>query len=223
MAKVLSNKIASIQPSIFSVISAKANELGAVNLGQGFPDYDCDDFVKQAAIEAITTGHNQYAPSQGTAFLRSAIAEHEQKFYGLFYKPNTNITVTSGATEALWTTFQAILNDGDEVIVIEPSYDSYAPCITFAGGNYIPCKLVNDTYELDGRLLQSLVTTKTKAILFTNPHNPTGKVFSKEELSWIVTTARSHNLYIVCDEVYEHLTYDCNHTPIPLLFDEPEV
>lgn len=223
MAKVLSNKIASIQPSIFSVISAKANELGAVNLGQGFPDYDCDDFVKQAAIEAITTGHNQYAPSQGTAFLRSAIAEHEQKFYGLVYNPNTNITVTSGATEALWTTFQAILNDGDEVIVIEPSYDSYSPCITFAGGVYVPCKLVNDTYELDGRLLQSLVTTKTKAILFTNPHNPTGKVFSKEELSWIVTTARSHNLYIVCDEVYEHLTYDCNHTPIPMLFDEPEV
>lgn len=223
MAKGLSNKIASIQPSIFSVISAKANELGAVNLGQGFPDYDCDDFIKQAAIEAITTGHNQYAPSQGTAFLRSAIAEHEQKFYDLVYNPNTNITVTSGATEALWTTFQAILNDGDEVIVIEPAYDSYAPCITFAGGNYIPCKLVNDTYELDGELLQSLVTTKTKAILFTNPHNPTGKVFSKDELSWIVTIARSHNLYIVCDEVYEHLTYDCNHTPIPMLFDEPEV
>jgi N-succinyldiaminopimelate aminotransferase len=223
MAKVLSSKIASIQPSIFSIISAKANELGAVNLGQGFPDYDCDDFVKQAAIDAINSGHNQYAPSQGTAYLRSAIAEHEQKFYGLVYNPNTNITVTSGATEALWTTFQAILNDGDEVIVIEPAYDSYAPCITFAGGKYIPCKLVNDSYELDVELLRSLVTQKTTAILFTNPHNPTGKVFSKEELSEIVSVALSNKLYIVCDEVYEHLTYDCNHTPVPMLFDEPEV
>lgn len=223
MGKGVSNKIASIQPSIFSVISAKAIEIGAVNLGQGFPDYDCDDFVKQAAIDAINSGHNQYAPSQGTAFLRSSIAQHERAFYGLIYSPDSQITVASGATEALWTTFQAILNEGDEVIVIEPSYDSYEPCITFAGGKYIPCKLVNDTYDLDGELLQSLVTTKTKAILFTNPHNPTGKVFSKEELRLIVNIALTNNLYIVCDEVYEHLTYDCNHTPIPMLFDDPKV
>lgn len=223
MGKGLSNKIASIQPSIFSVISAKANEIGAVNLGQGFPDYDCDDFIKQAAIEAINTGHNQYAPSQGTAFLRSAIAHHERAFYGLEYKPDSNITITSGATEALWTTFQAVLNEGDEVIVLEPSYDSYSPCITFAGGVYVPCKLTNDTYELDVELLQSLVTNNTKAILFTNPHNPTGKVFSKEELSLICQIAVKNNIYIVCDEVYEHLTYGCNHTPIPTLFNEPEV
>ena len=219
----VSTKIASIQPSIFSVISAKALEIGAVNLGQGFPDFDCDDFIKQAAKEAIEKGHNQYAPSLGTQSLRKAIAQHESVFYGLDYNPQEHITITSGATEALWVTFQAILNDGDEVIVIEPAYDSYLPAIEFAGGVYVPCRLTNQNFELDTEQLQSLVTNKTKAFLLTNPHNPTGKVFSVEELSAITNIALSNNILIICDEVYEHLTYDCNHTPIPTLFSDEAV
>ncbi len=219
----ISQKVVSIKPSIFSVISARATEIGAVNLGQGFPDYDADSFIKNAAIEAIQSGSNQYAPSSGVMALQSAIEFHEHRFYGLTYTANDNITITSGATEALWVTFQAILNTGDEVIVLEPAYDSYAPAILFAGGAVVPCRLTNENYELDSDLLESLITTKTKAIIITNPHNPTGKVFSKQELESITLLALKHNFYVICDEVYEHLTFGIEHIAIPTLFEDKKV
>ncbi|RMF33414.1 MAG: aminotransferase class I/II-fold pyridoxal phosphate-dependent enzyme [Chloroflexi bacterium] len=194
--------------TIFSEMSALALEHQAINLGQGFPDFDGPEVVKQAAIEAISRGINQYAPGIGDRRLRHAIAEHVARFYGRAVDPGGEITVTAGATEAIFAAMQGLLDPGDEVVLFEPFYDSYVPAITMAGGvpRYVP--LHPPHWDFDPEALRAAFGPRTKAVLLNTPHNPTGKVFGQEELVLIGELCQEHDAVIISDEVYEHLTYD---------------
>ena len=203
-----STKLERIKPTIFSHITALANEYKAINLGQGFPDFDGPDFVKNAAIQAIQEGKNQYCPSIGVPELRSAIADKYKTFYDVNFNPADEITVYSGATEAIFSTLFALLNPKDEVILFEPFYDAYCALCHFTGA--IP-KFVRITPEftIDFEQLEALISPKTKCVVLTNPHNPMGKIFSKDELRRISDTCP--DCFIIADEVYEHITYESPH------------
>ncbi len=193
--------------TIFAEVSALARELGAVNLGQGFPDFDGPEEVRAAAMEAIAAGHNQYAISHGERELRRAIADHSARFYGMEIDPDTEVTVTSGATEALWCSAFAFLEPGDEVIVFEPCYDSYIPAIETAGGIPVPVTLRPPDFRLDPEELRRAVTPRTRMIYVNTPHNPTGVVFTRDELGLIAELCCEHDLLAVTDEVYEHIVF----------------
>lgn len=200
--------------SIFSEMSLLARKHDAVNLGQGFPDYDTPDIIKDIACNAICEGKNQYAIGSGERILRHAIARHSERFYGLSYDPEKEITVTSGATEALFCSLMATVNPGDEVIVFQPYYDSYCPAITMAGGTPIAVTLHAPSFSFNPMELAAAFTEKTKAIIINTPHNPTGTVFSTHELQFIAELCIEHNVIAICDEVYEHCIYD-NERHIP--------
>ncbi len=210
--------------TIFAEMSALANETGAVNLGQGFPDTDGPDEISEAAIQAIRDGHNQYPPVLGIPSLRAAIADHQQRFYGLTFDPDTEVLVTAGATEALAATMLALLETGDEVVMFEPYYDSYAAAIAMAGGvrKVVTLRPPADgagpyVFELDE--LRAAITPRSKLILLNTPHNPTGKVFCAAELRSIADLAIEHDLLVVTDEVYEHLVFTGQHVPMASLDD----
>ena len=198
-------------------MSALALETGAINLGQGFPDTDGPAEVKQAAVDAIEAGHNQYPPGIGVPVLRHAIAEHQQRFYGLTYDADTEVLVTAGATEAIAAALLALCGPGDEVVTFEPYYDSYAACIAMAGAERRVVTLHPPQYSFDADALRAAITPRTKLILLNSPHNPTGKVFARAELELIAELARAHDLLVVTDEVYEHLVFDGEHIPIATL------
>lgn len=200
--------------SIFSEISMLARKHDAVNLGQGFPDYDTPDILKDIAIEAIGKAKNQYAISSGERILRHAIARHSERFYGLSFDPEQEITVTSGATEAIFCSIMATVNPGDEVIVFQPYYDSYCPAITMAGGIAVPVTLHAPSFSFNPMELAAAFSEKTKAIIINTPHNPTGTVFSLHELRFIAELCIEYNVMALCDEVYEHCIYD-NERHIP--------
>lgn len=205
-----------VAPTIFAEMSALAARTGAVNLGQGFPDEDGPPEVLEAAREAIANGVNQYPPGRGTPDLLHAIAEHQERFYGLLPDPERDILVTAGATEALAATLLALV-DGpdDEVVVFEPFYDSYAACVALSGARLVTVPLRWPDFQPDLDALATAVTDRTRIILVNDPHNPTGAVFSREVLDEIVRLAERHDAIIVTDEVYEHLTFDgVGHTPI---------
>lgn len=208
MNSVLSN----FKETIFTTITELAKTHDAVNLGQGFPDFDGPEWIKNEAIKAINGGYNQYAPMIGAPALREALAHVYQEQYQVKLDPLSQITIHAGATEAIYVTLLALCNPGDEVIVFEPFYDSYIASIQLARA--IP-KIVtlkyDDNFSLDCEELARAITPKTKMILLNSPHNPTGKVFSKAELQSITTLAQKHNLYILSDEVYEYLTYSAKH------------
>ena len=191
-------------------MSALAVETGSINLGQGFPDTDGPDEVLSAAIEAIRSGQNQYPPGLGIPDLRQAIAEHQQRFYGLTYDPAREILVTAGATEALAGALLGTLEPGDEVVVFEPMYDSYQACIALAGATVVPVLLQPSPtgYVYDSDELRAAITPRTRTILLNTPHNPTGKVFTAAEMNEISSLAIEHDLIVVTDEVYEHLIFD---------------
>jgi N-succinyldiaminopimelate aminotransferase len=203
--------------TIFAEMSALAVATGSINLGQGFPDTDGPDAVKQAAIDAIGAGHNQYPPGIGVPVLRAAIAAHQQRFYGLTFDPDTEVLVTAGATEAIAAALLALCERGDEVVTFEPYYDSYAACIALAGAERRVVTLQAPTFEFDADALRGAITSRTKLILLNSPHNPTGKVFTTAELQLIADLAIEHDLLVVTDEVYEHLVFDGTHTPIATL------
>jgi N-succinyldiaminopimelate aminotransferase len=203
--------------TIFAEMSALAVATGAINLGQGFPDTDGPDVVKRAAIDAIAAGHNQYPPGIGIPELRAAIRAHQQRFYGLDYDADTEILVTAGATEAIAATLIAVCESGDEVVTFEPYYDSYAACIAIAGATRRVVTLHPPHYSFAADALRAAITSRTKAILLNSPHNPTGKVFTLDELTLIATLARSHDLLVVTDEVYEHLVFEGAHIPLATL------
>lgn len=191
---------------------------GAINLAQGFPDFDGPEFIKKAACEAIMAGHNQYANTFGVPELRKAISKKYKKFYGLDYDADMEISILAGATEGIFTTILSIINVGDEVILFEPYYDSYPVAVTMAGGSckYVPLKFPD--YEIDFGLLESLVTKKTRMIVVNTPHNPTGKIYTEDELKQIARIAVKHDLIVMSDEVYEHITFDgARHIPIATL------
>ncbi|OGU58678.1 MAG: hypothetical protein A2X64_09260 [Ignavibacteria bacterium GWF2_33_9] len=217
MQKFISEKLNGMPVSIFSTISKLALEYNAVNLGQGFPDFNGPEWIFDFALEAMKEGKNQYAPSVGIHSLKESIAKYQKKYYDIDLNEE-NILITAGATESLYVTFQALLNKGDEVILFEPYYDSYFADVTLAGGKPKFVTLRKPTFDFDYAELENAITEKTKLIVLNNPHNPTGKVFSKEQLNFIASMAVKHDLMIVSDEVYEFLTFDdVKHTPIVTL------
>ena len=203
--------------TIFAEMSTLAVATGAINLGQGFPDADGPDEVLQAAIAAIEGGHNQYPPALGLPELRAAIAAHQQRFYGLAYDPDTEVLVTTGATEAIAASLLSLCETGDEVIAFEPFYDSYAACIAMAGAVRRPITLRPPAFAPDLDALRDAINPRTRLLLLNTPHNPTGAVFDEATLREIARLAVEHDLLVVSDEVYEHLTFGVNHVPIARL------
>ena len=196
-------------------MSARAVATGSINLGQGFPDRDGPAAIARAAADAILTGHgNQYPPGPGLPELRRAIAAHQQRFYQLDYDPDTEVLVTAGATEAIAAALLALVEPGDEVIAFEPYYDSYAASIAMAGGIRVPVTLRPPGFRPDLAALAQAVTPRTRLILLNTPHNPTGSVFTRDELAAIAALAVERDLLVVTDEVYEHLIFDGEHVPV---------
>ncbi|HMK13015.1 MAG TPA: pyridoxal phosphate-dependent aminotransferase, partial [Acidimicrobiales bacterium] len=213
----LASRLQGFGTTIFAEMSALAVETGSVNLGQGFPDTDGPPEVLEAAIDAIRSGQNQYPPGPGTPELRHAIAEHQRHWYGLEFDPDTEILVTAGATEAIASALLSLCEPGDEVIMLEPYYDSYAACIAMAGATHRLVQLSPPGYTFDADALRAAVTPRTRLLLINSPHNPTGKVLSREELTTIAEVCIEHDLIAVTDEVYEHIVFDGEHIPLATL------
>jgi aspartate/methionine/tyrosine aminotransferase len=210
--------LSGIGTTVFTVMSALAAKHGAINLGQGFPDTDGPADVVQAAADALRDGRNQYPPLAGVPELRQAVAAANARFYGLEADPATEVVVTSGATEAITASLMALLNPGDEVVLIEPLYDTYLPVVRMLGAIPRLVRLVPPRWELPRAELAAAFGPRTKAILLNTPMNPTSKVFTAAELAFIADLLVKHDAYAVCDEVYEHLTYDgWRHIPLMTL------
>ncbi|MFB7371127.1 pyridoxal phosphate-dependent aminotransferase [Streptomyces sp. NPDC056222] len=218
---LLNRRLAEFGTTIFAEMSALAVRTGAINLGQGFPDTDGPEQIREAAVRALRDGRgNQYPPGPGVPELRTAVAEHQLKRYGLAYDPDTEVLVTAGATEAIAASLLALLEPGDEVIALEPYYDSYAACIAMAGATRVPVTLRphEGAYHLDLDELRNAVTDRTRLILLNTPHNPTGTVLTRGELTAVAELAVARDLLVVTDEVYEHLVFDdAEHVPIASL------
>ena len=201
--------------TIFAEMSALAGTTGSVNLGQGFPDTDGPREIAAAAAEAIMQGRgNQYPPGPGIPELRQAVAAHQKRFYGIDVDPDAQVLVTAGATEAIAAALLALLEPGDEAIAFEPYYDSYAACVAMAGATRVPVTLRPPDFRPDLDALRAAITGRTRLILLNTPHNPTGAVFTPDEVAQIAELACSHDLLVVSDEVYEHMVYDGIHVPI---------
>jgi N-succinyldiaminopimelate aminotransferase len=210
----LTARLQGFGPTIFAEMSALAVRTGAINLGQGFPDTDGPAVVAEAAVAAIRAGHNQYPPGIGIPELRGAIAEHQRRFWGLEYDPADEILVTAGATEAIAASLLALCEVGDEVITFEPFYDSYSAGVAMAGAVRRVVTLTPPDYSFSIDALASAVTAKTRLLLLNSPHNPTGKVFSLDELAAIARLCVERDLIAVTDEVYEHLVFEGSHVPL---------
>lgn len=201
--------------TIFTVMSALAEAHGAINLGQGFPDEDGVPALRARAARALMEGPNQYPPMRGLPQLRRAVAQHNQRFYGLEVDPEREVLVTSGATEALADCFLGLLNPGDEAIVFEPVYDSYAPLIEVAGATVVRVPLAPPDWALPRDAVARALSPRTKLIVLNSPMNPCAKVFDEDELSFLADLCVTHDLVVVCDEVYEHLVFDGRrHLPL---------
>lgn len=203
--------------TIFAEMTALADRHDAVNLGQGFPDFDAPEPVKRAAIEAIAAGHNQYAPGIGIAPLRRAVADHRRRFWGLDADPDSEITVTAGATEAICAALQALCDTGDEVVLFEPYYDSYRASVAMAGAVERVVTLRPPHFAPDPDELAAVVGPRTRAVVVNTPHNPTGAVWGRDELEVVAAACREHDAVAISDDVYEHLVYDGAHVPLASL------
>ncbi|MGV9888712.1 pyridoxal phosphate-dependent aminotransferase [Streptomyces sp. NPDC003395] len=219
---LLNRRLAEFGTTIFAEMSALALSTGSINLGQGFPDTDGPEEVREAAVRALRDGRgNQYPPGPGVPELRTAIAAHQQRRYGLSVDPDSEVLVTAGATEAIAAALLALVEPGDEVVALEPYYDSYAACIAMAGGTRVPVTLRarpdEGAFRLDLDELRDAVTDRTRLLLINTPHNPTGTVLTREELTAIAELAVERDLLVVTDEVYEHLVFDGEHVPLASL------
>ncbi|NYD40312.1 pyridoxal phosphate-dependent aminotransferase [Nocardioides panaciterrulae] len=212
---MLASRLQGIPATIFSEMSALAARTGSVNLGQGFPDVDGPPSVIARAVEALEHGQNQYAPGPGVPALRQAIARHQRRNYGLELDPDTEVVVTTGCTEGIAAALLGLVDPGDEVVVLEPYYDSYVAMIQMAGGVRRPVTLRAPDFRLDADELRAAVSERTRLILLNSPHNPTGTVLTPEELAVVADVATEHDLVVVTDEVYEHLTFT-GHRHVPL-------
>jgi N-succinyldiaminopimelate aminotransferase len=214
----VNSRLAPMGTTIFAEMSALAVATGSINLGQGFPDTDGPEEIKRAAAEAVLSGRgNQYPPGPGVPELRTAVAEHQKRFYGLDFDPDTEVLVTAGATEAIAAALLALLEPGDEVVAFEPYYDSYTACIAMAGGVRVPVTLRPPHFRPDLDALRAAVTERTRLLLLNTPHNPTGMVLTRAESEAIAQLARERDLLVVTDEVYEHLTFGPEHIPLATL------
>ncbi len=212
------HRLDGIPPTIFTTMSALAIRTGSVNLGQGFPDADGPASVLEAARAAIASGANQYAPGPGVPALRQAIARHQQRHYGLDLDPDTQVLVTTGCTEGIAASLLGLVDPGDEVVVLEPYYDSYVAMMQMAGAVRRPVTLRAPDFRLDADALRAAVTPRTRFILLNSPHNPTGTVLTRAELQAVAAVAVEHDLVVITDEVYEHLTFDGReHVPLATL------
>jgi aspartate/methionine/tyrosine aminotransferase len=203
--------------TIFEAMSALAREHAAVNLGQGFPDDKGPAALRRAAADYVVDGHNQYPPMMGMPALRQAVAAHDRRCYGLEVDWQTEVLVTSGATEALMDCFLGLLEAGDEVVLLEPAYDTYAPVIRRLGAIPRSVRLVPPDWSLPRAELEAAFTAKTKLLVLNSPMNPAGKVFTRAELEILAGLVIQHDAFAVCDEVYEHLTFGAVHTPLMTL------
>ena len=204
----IETKLPKVGTTIFTVMSQLAAEHKAVNLGQGFPDFDGPPALRDALARAMGEGRNQYAPMTGVPALREAIARKTERLYGCKVNPDTEITVTSGATEALFAAIAAVVRAGDEVIVLDPCYDSYDPAIALNGGRAVHVALDSRDFSPDWQRIADAVTPKTRMILVNTPHNPCGAVFTAADLAALAALARKHDLFVLSDEVYEHIVFD---------------
>lgn len=216
-AQPLVNRMRAFGTTIFAEMSALAVETSAINLGQGFPDTDGPAEVLQTAVDAINTGQNQYPPGPGIPDLRQAISEHQHDYYGLNYDPDSEVLVTAGATEAITATILALCEPGDEIVALEPTYDSYAASAALAQAVLKPVTLQPPDFAVDLERLRAQVTDRTRLLLINTPHNPTGRVLTEDELTGIARLAVERDLIVVCDEVYEHLIFDGEHHPLATL------
>ena len=207
-------RLAGLGTTIFTEMTALAVRTGAINLGQGFPDTDGPATVIEAAVAALRSGENQYAPLPGVPALREAVLDHQREWYGL--EPE-DVLITFGATEAIASALLGLCDPGDEVVVLEPYYDSYAACIAFAGARRRPVTLRPPGFEMDGAALREAIAPRARVLLVNSPHNPTGRVLTRSELELIAAACVEHDLVCVTDEVYEHLVYDGEHIPIATL------
>ncbi len=194
--------------TIFSVMSALANEHKAINLGQGFPDFDCDIKLRQLVTKYLNDNKNQYCPMPGLLALRQSISKKINRSYGMAIDPATEICVTAGATQALFTAITAFINQGEEVIIIEPAYDSYVPSIQIAGGIPRSYQMTYPDYSIDWNQIESMVNERTKMMIINTPHNPTGTVLAEADLLALENIVANKNIIVLSDEVYEHLIYD---------------
>jgi aspartate/methionine/tyrosine aminotransferase len=201
--------------TVFTVMSALAAEHGAINLGQGFPDEEGPEDIRRVAAETVIAGPNQYPPMLGVPELRQAVARHNHRFYGLEVDWRTEVMVTSGATEALADCFLGLVEPGDEVVLMEPLYDSYVPMVRRAGGTPVLVRLAPPHWELPREALAAAFSPRTKLLVLNSPHNPSGKVFDEDDLAFVAGLVHEHDAYAVCDEVYEHLVFDGRkHVPL---------
>lgn len=216
MPNWISQKLRPYEASIFDTIGQMVRERGCVNLGQGFPDFDGPDLIKNAAIKAIADGHNQYAPLPGVPSLTQALQEKYLESTGLEFDPKREITVLAGATEAMYAAITSICEPGDEFVMFAPIYDTYVPCVQMCGGKAVTVPLEPPTFRFDPDRLRAAFNAKTRAIILNTPHNPTGTVFNRSELELIRDLCLEHDCLAITDEVYEHLVFD-GHQHISLV------
>jgi N-succinyldiaminopimelate aminotransferase len=213
----LTPRLRPFSTTIFATMSELATETGAVNLGQGFPDADGPEELREVAVAAIREGRNQYPPSAGIPELRQAVAAHQRAWYGLEFDADTEVLVTVGATEAIAASVLALCEPGDEVVMFEPTYDSYAACAAMAGAVPRLVRLHPPDWTFGAEELAAAFGPRTKLVLLNSPHNPTGKVFSSDELDQVAALCRAHDVLAVTDEVYEHLVFEGTHVPLATL------
>lgn len=216
----IQSKLPGVSTTIFSVMSKLAAEHNAINLSQGFPDYTCDPVLTDLVNKAMKDGFNQYAPMPGNNLLKETIAEKVETLYNIKYNPDTEITVTAGGTQAIFTALAAIINTGDEVIIFEPAYDSYAPTIKLLGGLVKTYELDPPNYTIDWEMVKKLFTSSTRMIILNSPHNPTGSILSADDMKSLIKLINGTDILILSDEVYEHLIYDGQKHQSVMLFPE---
>lgn len=214
------SRLPAVGTTIFTVMSRLAQECGAINLSQGFPDFSAEDVLFERVSHWMRAGHNQYAPMAGVPALREAIAAKVAALYGTSYDPETEITVTAGATQALFTAVAALVHPGDEVIVFEPVYDSYVPSIELAGGVVKRARLSAPDYRPDWAAVRALVSPKTRMIMINTPHNPSGTVWSPDDMRALCDLVRGTGIIVVADEVYEHIVFDGRRHESAALYPE---
>ena len=205
---MINSKLPEVGTSIFAVMSKMANEYGAINLSQGFPDFNCSDELIELFHRYQKAGFNQYAPFAGILKLREAISQKTKNLYGRFYNPDTEITITAGATQALYTAITTVINKDDEAILLEPAYDSYAPAVIASGGKPIFIPLTFPSYSIDWTKVNDAISDRTKLIIINSPHNPTGSVISRSNIKILEDLLRDKAIFVISDEVYEHIVFD---------------
>ncbi|SDD20883.1 methionine aminotransferase [Pedobacter soli] len=216
----IQSKLPGVSTTIFTVMSKLAAEHNAINLSQGFPDYACDPNLVELVSKAMQDGFNQYAPMPGSTFLKETIAAKVENLYKVKYNPDTEITITAGGTQAIFTALAAIISAGDEVIIFEPAYDSYAPTIKLLGGLVKTYELAPPSYAIDWDMVKKLFTARTRMIILNSPQNPTGSILSADDMKALIKLVSGTDILILSDEVYEHLIYDGQQHQSVMLYPE---